>query len=1276
MGQTALTVVGFVVGNWIAPGSGGAIGAAIGGAVGGAIFAPDIEGPKLTNTTPRSVEYGFPLKRIYGTRRIVDPFPAWTSVLHEIETEQDAKGGPTQSTFTYTTDHIYILGESGPIGLSRVWVNKRLVYTALASSSAASRAASLATDAWASITFLDGNAAQLPWPLYEAAVGSGNAIAHRWRCAVAIDGLAHGFSEAPPLVEFEVFDSAEGDAGALISFNFNQDPPIDTTGGFPVTASGTPRSNVGGEGLFGIDADGNPAIGTADYYLATVPTALAAASIDLRCRVRIGADARTSSPTALLGVFNNPSSIDVVQLAYIGGSGPSERGFALVVGNSAIQYMVPAAEFAVGSNINLRGYYDDDAGIGYLYWNGALVASGALVQGQNLNAGWTARVGLVGSLQDPADVYIENASVQVGSGGFTPAPALIADIVSAEFQRAGLTPEQFDLGALDGLTIDGFDTIGSPREAVESLMTHSYFGWTCGPVLKAVLRGGASARTLAYRQLGAGVDGADPECFNPEYANDQEVTPRIALTVYNSAADHANLTVFSDREVSESSEYRRLTLPVAATPARAQGIVDTMVADARVASVTAEISVTDEQAELECTDVITVTDEDGALFRKRIEQDVYSRGVHKFKLALDDASVLQIAGITADAYTPSIVVAAPGETQMVLLDIAPLRDSEATTPGHMVAASGTGRWRGASIQRSPDGVTFSEVASVTQSSVVGTTLTALSADPPLHRIDRYGTLQVSVSGMLTSSTASAMQLDRTINVLAVETTSGYWEVIRFRDAALVSSTGGVNVYDLSVLQRGRRGSEPLVGLHAVGLRVVLLTTALRSVATEAPDIGIERSWRGVTVGRSSADVEVVLFADTGVRLKPWAVTRVRVARRSGSNVATWRRRSRLLPRYGGSGGSSVPLGEATESYDVELRDASDNLVASDTVSEPEWSISSLAEVSSLAQPVWGLRLIGGELVGIRDDAAGTYTTNKSIVRLNASTGALIASSFILGREVYQFVNDGDDLFAVTADFTLGTPVTWQNGKIQKFDRTALGAATATYNAVEPGDFQGIAHDGTDVWVCESLTGQLRRLDNNLSSLGTYAINAGIGAMVHVAGSLWICDSANDELIEWDIATTSELQRISVVSYPFDVLIIGARAFVLGIDGLGVYDTGTGAVIVEHDTPPYQVLAQRQMVEFDGSVAVGLYDGRRLVVLHDAVTGEETARSATPSALHFLAGSNGSTLYLTLEPFSGGVSTGVQTDGFEFAASDLAGYSLTVWQRSAVVGRGYPTTLSL
>ncbi len=181
--------------------------------------------------------------------------------------------------------------------------------------------------------------------------------------------------------------------------------------------------------------------------------------------------------------------------------------------------------------------------------------------------------------------------------------------------------------------------------------------------------------------------------------------------------------------------------------------------------------------------------------------------------------------------------------------------------------------------------------------------------------DEVNSVTVNVGlGTLSSVTRAALLGDQTINAYAIGV-DGRWELGQFRDAALVSA----GIYTLTGLLRGGRGTEHAMTGHTSSETFVLLRPAgMRRVSMESTLLGIDRYYRCVSINRLLASATTRTFSNDGVGLMPFSPFDVRAARNAGDITFTWQRRSRLATRTTGALGISIPLGEASESYSIDV----------------------------------------------------------------------------------------------------------------------------------------------------------------------------------------------------------------------------------------------------------------------------------------------------------------------------------------------------------------------
>jgi hypothetical protein len=307
-----------------------------------------------------------------------------------------------------------------------------------------------------------------------------------------------------------------------------------------------------------------------------------------------------------------------------------------------------------------------------------------------------------------------------------------------------------------------------------------------------------------------------------------------------------------------------------------------------------------------------VTGADGSAFRLRLVKKTDSYPLLTFDAVLDDVSVLSSQGITSADYTSSTVVAGAAIALMELMDIPILRDVD-NDAGFYVAEKGIGSpYPGGAVFSSTDGVEFERKATVLESAVFGSCTTILGNWAGGRVFDEMNSVTVDVGdGTLASSTRDSVLSSLSVNAMLIGN-----ELIQFITATLVSP----GVYILTSLLRGGRGTEWAMTGHLAGERCDLLRDAgMRRIAIPNGEIGLIKYYKGVTLGRTVSSASPIPFIDTAVGLKPFSPVDLRASRDGSNNITfTWQRRTRLAIRGIGPLGISVPLGEDSEAYDIDI----------------------------------------------------------------------------------------------------------------------------------------------------------------------------------------------------------------------------------------------------------------------------------------------------------------------------------------------------------------------
>jgi hypothetical protein len=226
-------------------------------------------------------------------------------------------------------------------------------------------------------------------------------------------------------------------------------------------------------------------------------------------------------------------------------------------------------------------------------------------------------------------------------------------------------------------------------------------------------------------------------------------------------------------------------------------------------------------------------------------------------------------------------------------------------------------WNGATLFRSVDaGGTYSAFTSTTSAAIIGVASGVLGDFGGGNIFDETNTITVTLQsgGTLTSYTELQVLNGAGLCVLGAP---GRWEILQYKVATLV----GPSTYRLSGLLRGRRGTEWTMALHTSGDRFTVADpNAWRRPNPGNSEIGLSRMYKGVTARASLTSATGQAFTNTAAGLKPYPVVLIGGGRDTSSNLTiNWTRRTRVDGEWRSN--VDVPLGESSEVYDVEIRNA-------------------------------------------------------------------------------------------------------------------------------------------------------------------------------------------------------------------------------------------------------------------------------------------------------------------------------------------------------------------
>jgi hypothetical protein len=892
----------------------------------GSAFAPTqkSQGPRLDDLKVSTSSYGTPIPYVAGHPRVAGQI-VWASTKREISTTESAGkggGGSEYTSYTYEVDLLLLLSDNVIPGVARVWNNGELVFDG-----------EVKDNLWSRMTAYTGAASQFPDPDYEAVVGTANAPAYRGRGSVFIKSLQLGGSGQIPNLTFEIGSAMSSDVllylpgGDLLDHS-----SYERTVTF-VQSVGTYHSEIG-------QATSSQ----------TVAGAFDGTAIEFQRQNTSYLEVDLNGWFPTTGDVSFEFRFRLTQWEPSTQYGGNDTGLFLCfedgAGNKTYHCNVRFA-YAYGPlNVYLFGYTGatlDNAwqhgvaqrisGTWYFGINGTWVSSSVSfpIENKKLKFGnfyYQTGIQVTGAISGAIEEVLvktgityphtgtgNSYTVPVSANGssYSVATADLVDVTTDICTLTGLQAGQFDAAPLSTITRPvramAISQVSSARTVLEMLAASYHFDCVLSDKLYFRPRASASVATLTFDEFGVAVDSnSDADPLPLMMANELEIPAQMAITYSNVDGDYQTDTQYSDRLLTGQESTSATSLPLGFTASEAKQIADALLLDKAVSALSTVVSVGITRAELEPTDVVILTGDDGFSYRMRITKKTEAAGVITLGCVADDAAVFTQAGVTDGGTTSQTEVLTTPTTVLELLDIPLLRDAD-NLPGHYVAVKGSAaNWSNCALFESADDVTYTQTTTISGAAVMGDCTTTLGAWTGGNFADEASTLTVDVgAGQLSSVTHEQMLSNQATNAALVGD-----EIIQFRDATLVSA----GVYTLRGLLRGKRGTEWATGTHVASERFVLLgTSGLRFIPQQTSDIGLLAYYKAINAGQTLSAVTAQSMTLAANVLKPLAPVNVRATPGAGGTLITWDRRTRLSESWMAG---TLPLGETTESYVVRI----------------------------------------------------------------------------------------------------------------------------------------------------------------------------------------------------------------------------------------------------------------------------------------------------------------------------------------------------------------------
>ncbi|SDH74104.1 phage tail protein [Roseospirillum parvum] len=511
--------------------------------------------------------------------------------------------------------------------------------------------------------------------------------------------------------------------------------------------------------------------------------------------------------------------------------------------------------------------------------------------------------------------------------------ATLADIVTTIAGRCGLEAGDLDVTGLAAVTVPGY-MIGRPstgRAALETLRAAYFFDPVEQDGRIAFVRRATSAVAARITQDDlAVVDKDTGEFLSLTITQEIELPRTVSVSYLDPDNDYEQNSQSWTRptnphETMFSSEAETVELAIAMTADTAIQIAQTTLYAKWAEREEYKRHLSWAWLHLSPTDLTDTVMDDGTVYATRITNaDVGA------DLTVEQNLVRHIAAVydsdaTADAGAGnrSQTIQVRSQTRLFVLDVPLLRDVDDGGGNVTVAYIGASAWSddaywpGCRIYVSADDTTYDAVTVSDAAVAWGACTHALGSTDRPWSTDEDNTLTVrmAVGGDSLESVSQRAMLNGA-NAAAILTANGEVEVIGYRDVV----DNGDGTFTLSGLLRGQRGTEWAIGNHAAGdLFLRLDTSAWQAVKQSLDTIGVERFWRGVTIGTLLEDATRQSVTRIGRDLMPYAAVHLAAAVDGGDIALTWVRRTRM----GGAwqdGTETMPLNEEAEAWEIDVLD--------------------------------------------------------------------------------------------------------------------------------------------------------------------------------------------------------------------------------------------------------------------------------------------------------------------------------------------------------------------
>ena len=491
--------------------------------------------------------------------------------------------------------------------------------------------------------------------------------------------------------------------------------------------------------------------------------------------------------------------------------------------------------------------------------------------------------------------------------------------------RSGMLAADIDVTDLATLNVRGinYTSDSSAIQLVQSLMqAYLFIGVESDWKIKFTRLGTAEVFTITNNEIGvSGEKRDDSTKLKLSMGNEEEIPYHVGVTYIDETNDYEQNEQHSNRSLDGTISRSRLiiNLDIVLSNDEAKQLSEKWLLLGWNRRKSLETTTFPRHLRIDPGDVGSISDESNEYSAYILNSSYGANGLLQIEALIDDIDIFSsISSGYGGEITPQELIDA-GYTELFYFDIPALRDADYNSGTGIVLYFGCGSrnasWNGALVMRSQDQYNYSKIASSLNSTTWGKATTILGSSSGWASWDPFKTLTIDlISGSLESKTK--LEVLQGSNFAALQSGEN-WEIIQF---ATVTDNGD-GTYTLKGMTRGRRGTNNYQSGHAVGdLFVLLSETTIERYLAPNDDYLQLRYYKANTIG-TIIDSYPQSRTNLAKSYYPYSPTYVKGSRDGSNNLTiTWKRRTRVGGLWTDSTGA-VPLGEESESYEIDILDS-------------------------------------------------------------------------------------------------------------------------------------------------------------------------------------------------------------------------------------------------------------------------------------------------------------------------------------------------------------------